>query len=144
MLEDLLDVVKLRFNVNTAAENDKDDEKDEKAENKVEIPKDLAFKCPRCLNMIMTDELVKNLKVCPECGYHSRISSEERLNLTVDKGSFIEFDKDMVSRNLSAFRDMTRSRTSFAKKQVCVTLLSRANVRYAVSAALSVLWTLAI
>ena len=52
MLEDLLDVVKLRFNVNTAAENDKDDEKDDKAENKVEIPKDLAFKCPRCLNMI--------------------------------------------------------------------------------------------
>ncbi|MGN0552697.1 MAG: acetyl-CoA carboxylase carboxyl transferase subunit beta, partial [Oscillospiraceae bacterium] len=99
MLEDLLDVVKLRFNVNPASDAEKDSEKDEKKENPVEIPKDLAFKCPRCLNMIMTDELVKNLKVCPECGYHSRISSEERLNLTIDKGSFIEFDKDMVSKN---------------------------------------------
>ncbi len=116
MLEDLLDVVKLRFNVNTAAENDKDDEKDDKAENKVEIPKDLAFKCPRCLNMIMTDELVKNLKVCPECGYHSRISSEERLNLTADKGSFIEFDKDMVSKNPIGFPDYDRKQDELRKK----------------------------
>lgn len=101
MLEDLLGVVKQRFNVSPQADADKDDKK----ESSVEIPKDLAFKCPRCLNMIMMDELVKNLKVCPECGYHSRISAQERLSLTVDKGSFVEFDKAMKSKNPIDFPD---------------------------------------
>ncbi len=115
MLEDLLDVVKLRFNVTPSADENGGTQSVEK-ENSVEIPKDLAFKCPRCLNMIMTDELVKNLKVCPECGYHSRISSEERLNLTIDKGSLIEFDKDMTSKNPIDFPDYDAKQEALREK----------------------------
>lgn len=93
MLEDLFNVVKTRFN------GGNDAPADDTPKKPVEIPQDMLFKCPRCLNVIMTDELVKNLKVCPNCGYHSRITAEERLSVTADKGSFIEFDKDMVSKN---------------------------------------------
>lgn len=93
MLEDLFNVVKTRFNGGNTEQTE------ETPEKSVEIPKDLLFKCPRCLNVIMSDELEKNLKVCPNCGYHSRITAEERLSITADKGSFIEFDKDMVSKN---------------------------------------------
>ncbi len=92
MLEDLFNVVKTRFN----GVNPTESESDSKS---VEIPKDLLFKCPRCLNVVMTDEFVKNLKVCPNCNYHSRISAEERLSITVDKDSFREFDADMISKN---------------------------------------------
>ena len=92
MLEDLFNVLKTRFN----GVNPTESESDSKS---VEIPKDLLFKCPRCLNVVMTDELVKNLKVCPNCNYHSRISAEERLSITVDKDSFREFDADMISKN---------------------------------------------
>ena len=92
MLEDLFNVVKTRFNGVNPTESESDGKS-------VEIPKDLLFKCPRCLNVVMTDELVKNLKVCPNCNYHSRISAEERLSITVDKDSFREFDADMVSKN---------------------------------------------
>lgn len=92
MLEDLFNVVKTRFN----GVNPTESESDSKS---VEIPKDLLFKCPRCLNVVMTDELVKNLKVCPNCNYHSRISAEERLSINVDKDSFREFDADMISKN---------------------------------------------
>ena len=93
MLEDLFNVVKTRFNSGNTEQTE------DAPEKSVEIPKDLLFKCPRCLNVIMSDELDKNLKVCPNCGYHSRITAEERLSITADKGSFIEFDKDMVSKN---------------------------------------------
>ena len=92
MLEDLFNVVKTRFNGVNPTESESDGKS-------VEIPKDLLFKCPRCLNVVMTDELVKNLKVCPNCNYHSRISAEERLSITVDKDSFREFDADMISKN---------------------------------------------
>lgn len=93
MLEDLFNVVKTRFNGGNTEQTE------EAPEKPVEIPQDMLFKCPRCLNVIMSDELDKNLKVCPNCGYHSRITAEERLSITADKGSFIEFDKDMVSKN---------------------------------------------
>ena len=39
------------------------------------------------------------MKVCPKCGYHARLSWQERLDLTVDKGSFVEFDGNMSSLN---------------------------------------------
>lgn len=92
MLEDLFNVVTARFN------NASEDKKSDQGKH-VDIPKDLLFKCPRCSSVCMTDELENNLGVCPSCGYHSRINSRRRLELTADKGSFIEYDADMISKN---------------------------------------------
>ena len=112
MLEDLFKVVKTRFNGTVSNEN----AEEKTAEQPVEIPKDILYKCPRCLNVIMTDELVKNLKVCPECNYHSRISAEERLVITVDKGSFKEFDRDMLSKNPIDFPDYDSKQEALREK----------------------------
>lgn len=65
----------------------------------VSIPRDLWFKCPRCQNVVFEEDFAKNLKVCPKCGYHARISAAERLELTADPLSFQEFDADMRSLN---------------------------------------------
>ena len=65
----------------------------------VSIPRDLWFKCPRCQNVAFEEEFNKNMKVCPKCGYHARISAAERLEMTVDSDSFEEFDPDMQSVN---------------------------------------------
>lgn len=98
-LEDLFNVVKTRLN--GAAESESAD----KADSAVRVPDNMLFKCPRCLNVIMTDELEKNLKVCPECSYHARITAPERIRLIADKGSFEEFDADMISANPIDFPD---------------------------------------
>ncbi len=102
MLEDLFSVVKTRFNgivEEVYSNDDKSEAKAEKSEKKVDIPKDIAYKCPRCSNVVMTDDLVKNLKVCPNCNYHTRITIPERKVLICDKGSFKEFDEKMISAN---------------------------------------------
>ena len=99
-LEDLFNVVKTRFN-GTAEE----EKPEQKADSAVKVPDNMLFKCPRCLNVIMTDELEKNLKVCPECGYHSRLTADERIKLIIDKESFKEFDTDMLSANPIDFPD---------------------------------------
>ena len=100
-LEDLFNVVKTRFN--GAAEDEQPEQK--QADSAVKVPDNMLFKCPRCLNVIMTDELEKNLKVCPECGYHSRLTATERIKLIIDKESFKEFDTDMLSANPIDFPD---------------------------------------
>ncbi len=100
-LEDLFNVVKTRFNA--TAEDNKDDK--DSGDSAVKVPDNMLFKCPRCLNVIMTDELEKNLKVCPKCNYHSRLTAQERIQLIADKNSFSEFDADMLSKNPIDFPD---------------------------------------
>ena len=78
MLEDLFNVVSAR--ISFAA-----DDHGKERTKKVNIPKDLLFKCPRCSGVCMTEELESNMRVCPACGYHSRIDFRQRLSITVDK-----------------------------------------------------------
>ncbi len=89
MLEDLFSVVKTRFNGGA----DSDDKK------KTDIPQDLFFKCPRCGNVGFMEDFENNKKVCTVCNYHSRLTADERISMTADRGSFSEFDSVMVSKN---------------------------------------------
>lgn len=98
MLEDLFKVVTTRFNG-----SEKTDTKS--AADKNSIPNDLLFKCPRCRNVVFEDELKSLNMVCPNCGYHARLTSEERLKITVDRGSFVEIDSEMISTNPLNFPD---------------------------------------
>lgn len=97
MLEDLFKVVTTRFNGS--------EKTDKKAPAGNNIPKDLLYKCPRCRNVIFEEEYLAVNKVCPNCNYHGRLSAQERINLTADKGTFVEFDADMLSRNPIDFPD---------------------------------------
>ncbi|MNO39443.1 Acetyl-coenzyme A carboxylase carboxyl transferase subunit beta [compost metagenome] len=64
---------------------------------KREIPEGLMNKCGRCGSIQYSKELEKNLKVCPACGHHMRLNAMERIRMTMDEGSFIEYDADLVS-----------------------------------------------
>jgi len=71
----------------------------------VRVPEGLYAKCKGCSAILYNKELDKNFKVCPKCGYHYQISSLERLYLTVDSGTFEEFDDKMASLNPLDFPD---------------------------------------
>jgi acetyl-CoA carboxylase carboxyl transferase subunit beta len=60
-----------------------------------ELPKDVWHKCRNCEAMVYKKDFEQNLKVCPKCGYHERIGAWERLWITVDEGSFVEWDADL-------------------------------------------------
>ncbi len=79
--------------------------KDEKADRKVKIPEGLWVKCDNCKEIIYRKEVERNLKVCPKCNYHFRISAMERLKLLVDSGSFQEMDPDLTSSDPLRFKD---------------------------------------
>ncbi|QWU17840.1 acetyl-CoA carboxylase carboxyl transferase subunit beta [Paenibacillus sophorae] len=64
---------------------------------KREIPEGLMSKCPKCGSIQYSKELEKNLKVCTACGHHLRLNAPERIAVTMDPGSFIEFDAGMTS-----------------------------------------------
>ncbi|MBD2844679.1 acetyl-CoA carboxylase carboxyltransferase subunit beta [Paenibacillus sp. IB182496] len=64
-----------------------------------DIPEGLMNKCPKCGTIHYSKELEKNLKVCSSCAYHFRLSAPERLQMTVDEGSFVEYDAELVSED---------------------------------------------
>lgn len=90
MLQDIFGKVKTRMDggAQTAA-----------AAGKFSTPDDLLFKCPRCAAVEIAEDFEKNLKVCNTCGYHSRITAAERMQITVDNGTFSEYDREMTSKN---------------------------------------------
>lgn len=57
----------------------------------------LAVKCPKCKEMLVAREWEKDLKVCPRCNYHFKLTAYERIDLLVDPDSFVEKDADIVS-----------------------------------------------
>lgn len=93
-IEELFKVVKSRFT---------DDDRSRTAEADLNIPQDLLFKCPRCGGVVYNEEFVRAMKVCPKCGYHARLTWQERLELTADENSFVEFDAEMKSLNPIGF-----------------------------------------
>lgn len=72
---------------------------------KREIPEGLMNKCPKCGTIQTSKELEKNLKVCTACSYHYRLNALERIQMTLDEGSLVEYDSDMISEDPLAFPD---------------------------------------
>ena len=62
-----------------------------------EEPDGLWSKCTQCGQLTYTRELAHNLLVCHKCGFHFKLSAAQRLAITLDEGSFVEFDSNLVS-----------------------------------------------
>ena len=48
------------------------------------------IKCTSCHEMIHASELEQNLRCCPKCNYHYRLTGLQRIEMLVDKESFVE------------------------------------------------------
>ncbi|MFT9076172.1 acetyl-CoA carboxylase, carboxyltransferase subunit beta [Ethanoligenens sp.] len=107
MLEDLFKTVKSRM---------ADVPLPHSAGSGVNIPEDLWFQCPRCRAATLKEEFARNLGVCPKCGYHARISADNRLALTVDDDSFSAFDTSMHSLNPIGFPDYEKKVEALSQK----------------------------
>lgn len=73
----------------------------------------LAVKCPKCREMLIGRDWEKNLKVCPRCNFHFKLSAYERIDMLADPGSFIESDANIISVDPLTF--VSRSQAYAAK-----------------------------
>jgi acetyl-CoA carboxylase carboxyl transferase subunit beta len=73
-----------------------------------EAPTDAWTKCPSCDSQIFNKQLERNLRVCPTCGHHFRMSIGERIDLLLDDGSFVERDASLTSGDPLRFHDQKR------------------------------------
>ena len=64
--------------------------------SKREIPTGLWTKCEACGELIYNKALEENLRVCPKCEFHFSLTAQQRIQLTLDAGTFEEWDADLV------------------------------------------------
>ena len=76
-----------------------------KASDRRDLPPDVFEKCTGCGEILYKEKLAQNLNVCPECGFHFRISADEYVGLLMDEGTFEEFDAEMQSGDPLGFVD---------------------------------------
>ncbi len=87
-----------------------------RGKGKIEIPDGLWTKCSGCSKTIYNKNLNKNLKICPECGYHFYLRAQERIKITLDEASFSEYDSNIFSDNPLGFPEYEEKLTKGAEK----------------------------
>jgi acetyl-CoA carboxylase carboxyl transferase subunit beta len=70
-----------------------------------EIADGLWSKCPECGVTTYTKDLRANQMVCAECGYHTRIYSDERVQQLIDVGTWAPLDENVRPIDPLKFRD---------------------------------------
>jgi acetyl-CoA carboxylase carboxyl transferase subunit beta len=61
------------------------------------VPEGAFTKCQKCNAILYTKDFERDLKVCSKCGHHHRISADERIEYTVDEGTFCEINAELIA-----------------------------------------------
>lgn len=64
-------------------------------EGQPNIPQGLWRKCNKCGRPIYTEDVKNNFYICPKCDGYFRVHAYRRIEMTIDSGSFEEWDREM-------------------------------------------------
>ena len=84
---------------------------------KGDIPQGLWEKCPACGAVLFRAELERNLKVCPKCDHHMRMSARQRANSLFDPDTMLEIAAELEPTDILKFRDTKKYKDRLAQAQ---------------------------
>jgi acetyl-CoA carboxylase carboxyl transferase subunit beta len=70
-----------------------------------QVPEGVATKCAGCGEILFTKDFEKNFKVCMLCGFHHKLTADERIAYTVDEGSWREMFANLRSTDPLHFKE---------------------------------------
>jgi acetyl-CoA carboxylase carboxyl transferase subunit beta len=73
--------------------------------DKKETPEGLWYKCPKCKNVVTSEEHQDQLWVCVKCEYHERIDSEDYFYALFDEHKYVEINKNLSAGDPLNFVD---------------------------------------
>ncbi len=76
-----------------------------KISQQINVPEGHWLKCPECSTTVNQRELGNNIKVCPNCAFHFKLTSEEYFQYIFDDGEFEVQDEHIISVDPLQFVD---------------------------------------
>ncbi len=67
------------------------------------IPRRARVTCSNCNADLWRARLFRDLRVCDACGHHFQMTARKRISAMVDRGAFLETEKDFVIKSFAAF-----------------------------------------
>ncbi len=86
---------------------------------KSKVPEGVWTKCTSCEQVLYSEELKRNMEVCPKCDHHMRINARTRLLNLLDEGSAQEIAAELEPQDILKFKDLRKykDRLSAAQKE---------------------------
>ena len=86
---------------------------------KSKVPEGVWTKCTSCDQVLYSEELKRNMQVCPKCDHHMRINARTRLLNLLDEGSAQEMAAELEPQDVLKFKDLKKykDRLSAAQKE---------------------------
>lgn len=86
---------------------------------KSKIPEGVWTKCTSCEQVLYSEELKRNMHVCPKCEHHMRIDARSRLLALLDQDSAQEIAAELEPQDILKFKDLKKykDRLTAAQKQ---------------------------
>jgi acetyl-CoA carboxylase carboxyl transferase subunit beta len=78
---------------------------------------DIWTRCPACKDIAFRKEVERNLNVCLKCDYHFRLTVEQRLSITADRGTWRELFTEQAVDDPLEFTDTKRYPDRLAQAQ---------------------------
>lgn len=92
----LKDMIKKTYTLIDTKYKKASEEKEEAVyEGQPNIPQGLWRKCNKCGRPIYTEDVKNNFYICPKCDGYFRVHAYRRIEMTIDSGSFEEWDREM-------------------------------------------------
>ena len=88
------------------------------------------IKCPQCKTLIHTDELAKNLKICPHCGYYFRMTAKERVNSLLDEIYSFDLFPELEPIDFLDFKDTKKYKDRLKEAQAKTNLKDAMVISY--------------
>ena len=74
-------------------------------EARKKLADEIWIKCQSCNAHIFKQDFVNNFQVCPKCNWHGKITAYERIGITLDSGTFKEFNETISPADPLSFVD---------------------------------------
>lgn len=86
---------------------------------KSKIPEGVWTKCTSCEQVLYSEELKRNMQVCPKCDHHMRIDARTRLLSLLDPETAEELAAELEPQDVLKFKDLKKykDRLTAAQKQ---------------------------
>ncbi len=88
-----------------------------KGQKKLTIEKGEWIKCEKCKTLLYSEDLEKNLKICPHCGYNFRMTAKERVDSLLDEIYSYDLFPKIVPVDIINFKDTKRYKDRIKQAQ---------------------------